>query len=201
MFLINPEYRWAHKVIALQALLALLSLYTNYSYSVASGLLRGRVGESAPELVKLSMLGFISNISYIIMLMGALAVLGRPVTEDDLTKALLAWSLSGIISKIFALMLVVFSRYLSGDFRKALGRVALRNLLLVVLSIIVSYLIRPRGPPSTSFFKELRVIGFPLFTELLVVYVLLLVLDRDLRDIVKEAIKRAREFTVPYFRS
>ncbi len=181
IFLINPRYTWAQKVIVFHVAYTVVAIFEAYISSLASGSIRGRAIESSKRLLRLNSLVFITRIAYFMLIL----ILAVTVTRKS--TALVAWSISLTIT---SLVLIVGYIGITPSLSYILFK---RHTALAIIYIAISYLVARslRLPsPSPRFLTEIRILIAPFTIYTIITYIIIALITPELRQALKHILRQ-----------
>jgi len=177
MYLVNPRYLWASRVLVFHTILAITSLFETYIGSIASGTIRGLASETATKLAKLAFISLISKLTYFIEILLLLQII------SDNVHALIAWSLSLTSASLIAILGYL---YITPSLHpRILKRHITYLAIYIMISIFVAHLVSI-PPPSPQFFTEIKIVLPPFIGYALITYSIIIFITPEIRRIIRQ---------------
>ncbi len=184
IYVFNFRYTWAAEAFTVFMLTAIVEIINGGLSNISMGVI-GEVGPSSVQrFTRLMSISSIPNVIYLAGLVVAFVVLrGMP----DYV-AILAWSAVYMARFILSVLLYYF-KFIDAKGRAYLRALAYRRLTAyIVVSAVLALAIRPWERPQVGLLRSIEVIVPPAAIYLSIYYLIVLLLDRELRTSVRRLV-------------
>ncbi|MFP3227723.1 MAG: hypothetical protein RXQ71_02890 [Caldisphaera sp.] len=185
IYIYNPIYSWASIAVSFFLITAIIEIVNNGISQIASGSIRESGIKAAKGFAKMNLLGVLPSIIYIAMLAFVFILFKKMPLQD----ILLIW---GIVYFIRYLLSVIITSwfFIPKNVNKSIAlQLTPKLLLYIMVSSILSYIIRPLGSPSNRLLIDIKYLAIPGLIQALIFYLIVILIDKGIRKNLKNYLK------------
>jgi hypothetical protein len=177
VYVYNPIYSWASIAISVFLIIAIIEILNNGIGQIASGSIKDRGVKAAKGFAKMNILGLIPSLFYI----GSLALIFVLFKGISLTYLILLWAIVYLIR--YAISAIVNAKFFlpSNVIKTIIKEMIPRIILYSLISLAISYFLKPLGAPSPRLLTDIKYIAIPGLIEVALFYLVVIGIDKGVR--------------------
>ena len=186
IYIYNPIYAWATRALSIFLISAIVEILNNGISQIAMGWVRERGAEATKKFTKMNVFSAVSPLFYISLLFLFFSFF----KFLSLSSLLLIWSIIYLLR--FVISSIINAVYfLPKEARKyIINELVPKIIVYFLLSLAISYFLRPIGPPSARLLIDAKVLILPSLAEATIFYGVVLAINKSIRNNLISLIKK-----------